>query len=303
MIQCKCEQCGREFPMNQTLRLAGRVLCDACCEKALETSETPQKDLERQFDPTICANCQKDNGTDELATLAGAPVCQTCETFFRNRPFPTWTKLALAAVVALVVVSFLFNMRFFRAYGAVRGAFVSYAQGDVNDASSRMASAAACVPECEDICVMADYMEGVALLAQDKPADALATFRRCRDKLPAEYQVDLYMLHCEANAAFNAQNYDAFVVAAQKLAHKAPDVHSNQAMVASALACKYAETGDTAFRRQALDWLDRARTLANGDPAFAEYEQRILHRIHSRQIIRAEEFHRRFPDGWTPQEE
>jgi len=303
MIQCKCEQCGLEFPMNETLRVAGRVLCDVCCEQVLEARETPETDLERQLDPTICVNCQKDHGATELSRLAGAPVCETCEAFFRNRPYPAWTKLALAAVVALVVVSLVFNMRFFRAYGALRLANASWMQGDLETASSQMASAAGFAPECADIGAVAQFLEGQALLAQDRCVEALAKFRQCKDKLPPDFDVELFILHAEASAAFDAQDYHAFVVAAQRLAHEAPDYHGSRAMVASAFACKYAETGEEAFREEALRHLDKARALANGDPAFTEYEQRILHRIDTREIIKAEEFHRRFPDGWTPEKE
>ena len=127
--------------------------------------------------------------------------------------------------------------------------------------------------------------------------------RRCEHKLPAEYQVDLYMLHAQSGMAFDAGDYDEFLEIAQRYEQKVPDHYMGKAMLASAWACKHARSGDLASRVVALDWLDQARNMAGNDPQFSEYEQRILHHIHSRQIIRAEEFHRRFPDGWTPQEE
>jgi DNA-directed RNA polymerase subunit RPC12/RpoP len=116
MITCQCEQCGGEFPMNETLKVEERILCETCCEKVLAQEHPPVKNLQRQSDPTVCANCRKDNGTAALPLLAGLPVCGTCEAFFRHRPFPPWIKLALAAVLALVVVSLVWNARFYRAY-------------------------------------------------------------------------------------------------------------------------------------------------------------------------------------------
>jgi hypothetical protein len=110
----------------------------------------------------------------------------------------------------------------------------------------------------------------------------------------------MLILHAESGIAFDAKDYDEFLAVAQRYEHRIPDHYMGKAMLASAWACKHAETGELVFRVQSLDCLDQARTMAKGDPEFAEYEQRILHRIHSRDIIKAEEFHRRFPDGWTP---
>ena len=72
--------------------------------------------------------------------------------------------------------------------------------------------------------------------------------------------------------------------------------------VASAYACKYAQTQDEQYRIMSMDALDRARTLANSTPElkeyFVEYEQRILHRLHTKQIIDRNEFIKRYPNGW-----
>jgi hypothetical protein len=150
---------------------------------------------------------------------------------------------------------------------------------------------------------MAEFLGGMAMLAQDQCAEALTTFRQLKDKLPPDYGVEMLILHAESGIAFDAKDYDEFLEIAQRYEQKMPDHYMGKAMLASAWACKHAETGDMASRMVALDWLDQARNLAGNDPQFKEYEQRILHRIHAREIIKAEEFHRRFPDGWTPQKE
>jgi len=303
MITCKCEQCGGEFPMSDTLRVADRILCDACCEQTLADQTAPRPNLERQFDPTICANCKRDNGTTELPRLAGLPVCGPCEAFFRNRPFPVWIKAALAAVIVLVAVSLAWNLRFFRAYLAFKRSFVCFAQGQPEAASVQMSSAAACVPECQDLHTLATYMQGVTLLYQNQCAAALAKLTQCKDRLPSRYGVESLILQARGGAAFDAKDYDGFLAAAQTLDQQAPAVYMNKATLASALACKYAQTGDAGFRERALECLGQAKTLARGDPQFQEYETRIRHRLHSRQILTPEEFHERFPDGWSGQKE
>lgn len=67
--------------------------------------------------------------------------------------------------------------------------------------------------------------------------------------------------------------------------------------MASALACKYAVTGDEAMKREALQVLDRAAGMRheNQEP-FDYYVRRIRHRLDTHEIITRAEFDRRFPD-------
>lgn len=39
------------------------------------------------------------------------------------------------------------------------------------------------------------------------------------------------------------------------------------------------------------------------DPEWKEYENRILHRLHSREILTRAEFAQRFPTGWSEQKQ
>jgi hypothetical protein len=103
--------------------------------------------------------------------------------------------------------------------------------------------------------------------------------------------------------AFDAKDYDGFLMIAKEMIVKQPEVHFTYAMLASACACKYAVTRDTAFHEQSMAALDRARAISGGDPSFKEYEQRILHRLYTHEILTPEEFHRRFPNGWQQEKE
>ena len=79
---------------------------------------------------------------------------------------------------------------------------------------------------------------------------------------------------------------------------KTPDDPAAAGAVASALACKYAVTGDPEFRKQAEQMLDKAQTLAQQSPqskaSFDEYAERIRYRLQTREIIDKEEYDRRF---------
>jgi hypothetical protein len=99
--------------------------------------------------------------------------------------------------------------------------------------------------------------------------------------------------------AFHQKDYDEFLRLAQQVAKELPQSSEAAGQVASAYACKYAVTGDPTFRQAALDKLDEARKLSGpADKSFAEYENRIQHRLATRTVITHAQFVQQFPNGW-----
>ncbi|MBZ5562418.1 MAG: hypothetical protein LAP13_08345 [Acidobacteriia bacterium] len=102
----------------------------------------------------------------------------------------------------------------------------------------------------------------------------------------------------ESAAAFDRKDYDSFLRIAEHAFQVHPDSTDHAGMVASALACKYAVTGDPAFRARSEEMLARARQLAASSPADLarekEFEERTRYRLDSREIIDPDEYNRRF---------
>jgi hypothetical protein len=101
----------------------------------------------------------------------------------------------------------------------------------------------------------------------------------------------------DAGTAFESKDYDTFLSIAARLWKKSPDAATAGEM-SSALACKYAVTGDMAYRTQSLEMLKKAKQLAQGNPEaekfFEEYAGRIRYRLDSRKIISKQEYDRKF---------
>ena len=102
----------------------------------------------------------------------------------------------------------------------------------------------------------------------------------------------------DAAVAFEQKDYDRFL----DIAEKGWEGHSQSSgyvgMLASALACKYAVTGDPAYRKRSDEMLDRGRRLEDSSPqakeSEKEFEERIRYRLQSRRIIDTDEYNRRF---------
>jgi hypothetical protein len=106
----------------------------------------------------------------------------------------------------------------------------------------------------------------------------------------------------EEGVAFVRKDYDAFLAIAQKQ-WKEHAIAQTAAALASALACKFAITGDSSYRQQSEEMLEKARQLAQGNAeslkVLDEFEERNRYRLESRQIISKAEYDRRFRSGKT----
>lgn len=302
MQRAKCENCGRELPMNETFKVSNNTLCEACVDEILENQkDVAAEEIQPQVDPTICINCRKDNEDTALPTIAGLPTCEECEGFFRNRPFAPWVKASFAAVVAIVVFSLLWHWRFIEAYSDIKSSARAFSQRNYPEAAELMKSASKHVPESKFIRAMDSYFQAIILLEQNNPIEALALLRDCKDKVPAEINVDELIKVAETSIAFDNKDYDRFLYLSLARSEEHPDDAIHTAQVASAYSCKYAVTGEEDFKQQALNILDKAREMPNRSEFFEEYEDRILHRLHTREIIDRKQFKARFPNGWRQQ--
>ena len=106
----------------------------------------------------------------------------------------------------------------------------------------------------------------------------------------------------EEGVAFVRQDYDAFLAIAEKQ-WKEQTLPQTAAALASALACKYAITKNTAYRQRSEEMLEKARQLAQGNvellKGLDEFSERNRYRLESRQIISKQEYDRRFRSGKT----
>jgi tetratricopeptide (TPR) repeat protein len=107
------------------------------------------------------------------------------------------------------------------------------------------------------------------------------------------------VLSYDGNAAFERKDYDAFLRISEEAWKQHPSSPEYAGMVASALACKYAVTGEPDYRSRSEQMLDAARRLAQSSAdALAvetEVEARTRYRLQSRQIIGIDEYNQRFP--------
>src|SRR5262245_32875735 len=297
-----CEECSQVGSMNTMFVAFGRALCEPCADKELAgqgTKQIPAGSVARVIDPTICRGCARDNGSTDLETVGGRPVCHDCGELFRNRPFPPWLINAAIGLALLAVLSVVWNQRYVAGYLKVRRANRAMRQGDVSGAAQWMEDASRLIPEAK-LEGAAAFYRGAYLMQQDRSAEALAFLMKAKAATPGVEAIEHAVALAEQGAAFDAKDYDTFLAKSQEMSKRDPKDAFAVAGVASAYACKYAVTGSEEFRTQSLAHLDKARAMSGADPAqFKDYEERIRYRLETREIINKAEYDKRFPQGRT----
>lgn len=95
--------------------------------------------------------------------------------------------------------------------------------------------------------------------------------------------------------AFDKKDYETFVAKAEAIEARDKDAYS-AAQVASALACKYAVSGNEAFRSRSEEMLrvaqERTDQSEEAQRHLQEYGERIRHRLDTRVIMDKEEYDR-----------
>jgi hypothetical protein len=152
---------------------------------------------------------------------------------------------------------------------------------------------------------MAKGKEAIKLYEAEKHQEASRAIHEAAALLPEDPNLAVGVDVVDSALPFERKDYDTFLAITEKGWKKHPESSDVAGMLASALACKYAVTGDPAFRARAEEMLEKARQLAASYPEarqrYKEYEERIRYRLKSKQIIDRKEYDRRFrPEKGKP---
>ncbi|MEO8587749.1 MAG: hypothetical protein ABI432_00110 [Flavobacteriales bacterium] len=301
MFTITCPGCQRaNVPLYECYRVGEHLTCTSCFEREhpLEADRSGPG-IARLADMDHCAFCGKSKADVMIKNMNGSPVCVSCSQNLISRPFPLWVKAFFAGVLLLVVVSIAWNWRFFRAHGALTDIGTAAAEGDIDGVLNGIDRFDHLLPEQQELLGMRLYWQGLRAMQHDSAAAALALFEQVHREAPGQFELELLMTNARLGAAFDRQDYDEFLAQCKKLVELDRENPTTFASIASAFACKYATSVDTAYRDSSLQQLEKARSLGV-DSSFTEYEERILYRLASREIISRTAFHERFPNGWKP---
>jgi hypothetical protein len=140
--------------------------------------------------------------------------------------------------------------------------------------------------------------QAAKLAESEQNEQAARLMHEASNEYPQEVELAMAAMTLDGAAAFDRKDYDAFLKISISESEKQPNDPILVAGVASALACKYAVTGDPAFRKQSEDILAKAQLLPLRSSAeksgLEAYTKRIRYRLATREIIDTREYERRF---------
>jgi hypothetical protein len=140
--------------------------------------------------------------------------------------------------------------------------------------------------------------EASKLEEQKKDDEALKTMTEAAALYPEMPALSNAVEYYKGSVAFDRKDYNGFTEIAEAMWKKEPNSAGVVAMLASAVACQYAVSGNAAYRQRAEELLERAHVLAQSSPEeqknYQEYAERIRYRLQSRVIIDKDEYDKRF---------
>ena len=135
-----------------------------------------------------------------------------------------------------------------------------------------------------------------------KSAEAARMMHDAAAKYPESKDLSFLATTLDGDAAFERKDFDKFLEIAERQWRQMPNA-SSAGMLASALACKYAITGDTGFKQRSEEMIAKAMQMVQGNPesmaSLQEFIERNDYRLKSREIITKTEFDKRFRSGKT----
>lgn len=246
-----------------------------------------------------CAFCGKKSPDAVVKNMGESPICEHCSQDLISRPFPSWVKAFFAGVLILVAVSIAWNWKFFRAKAHLTTMNERIEEGDLSGAIAAVDDFHAIMRVEPDLLVARNFWMGIRALANDSAERALELLEDVEATRPGSFNTSDYLISARIGAAFDKGDYDGFLRHSRESLSKRRDDPIAFGSVASAFACLFVTSGDEAYRDSTLEMLRKAKAIST-DTSFNEYEQRILYRMHSKEIITRAAFYERFPNGWTP---
>jgi hypothetical protein len=226
-------------------------------------------------------------------------ACELTATARRRRSYAGWIKLACAISILFVGFCFYHKARLYLGYSQGRKAVAAEERGDHESAGRLFAAAAGYVPESQELSALASLYEGLQFLSNQQMRKALPLLQEYARYDVQDAPVKALILTVESAIAFDDRDFDRYCTLQKKSLAASPQDPMKLAAVASALAGKFAASGNEAARVESLQYLKQAEKFAGPDRGrFEFYKQRILHRLDTREIISSAEFARRYPRGY-----
>ncbi|GHN01795.1 hypothetical protein WSM22_32840 [Cytophagales bacterium WSM2-2] len=300
MTSKECTSCRKTVATNETVKVNGNTYCNDCFATIFPDKDSLSgKRIEKDLDPTICARCTTDFGSKQLSKISRYPICDDCQKIMNSQTFPVWVRASLAGTLALVIIAFVWNWRYYQSYSNIKKANAAFEKADYPGAAQLMSLASEQVPEVDDIYVLASYYRGIDLLAKDKGSEALAEFEICKNKVPNNYNIDRLITQAKIGSSFDKKDYEGFLNASKENLGYDSTSAGSWTTVASAYSCLYATNGDESARAESLKCLDKAKAIDNTSKEAIDYYNIVEYRLYSKRVIRREDFIKEFPNGWT----
>lgn len=296
MKQVLCTKCNAQTDLNETYTLNNKIVCRTCAfDKASEIPGFPFS-LKKNRDPEVCFHCNGVSEKSHYRQYNGLPTCSKCERLLFKRRIWISGLLLLLAVLGLFFYNLFQTKDTIHLYMMINNARTAILENNLHDAQKHLNEASILFPDKAETRGTQAFLDGIQHLENYDNTAALAAFKIVSNTWDPFGEIDIHILITEMNKAFDENNYILMYENSCELQNYSDKVAGTSLLQASAAACMYAVTDEPSYKNEALEII-KSFAFIPDDMAKVLIPQ-IKYRLDSKEIIPAQEFYARFPDGY-----
>jgi hypothetical protein len=159
------------------------------------------------------------------------------------------------------------------------------------------------VPESKVTQITVHYFKALDFLLRDMDTESYAEFEICSRMYPDEAMFKRGLARAALGKVFAEKDYDEYMRLATVQA-ASMDEGDAASLLASAYACKYAQTHDEQYKTKALEYLATAKAKWDRtSETYEVYEDRMMHRMETGQIVKKSVYDEQYPKGYKASKE
>lgn len=257
-----------------------------------------------QSDPTICGDCRTDFGDKDLPVLQGRHLCSECRSHRKRKQFPLRMKVAFLICGLGGAWCYVRSIQIAFGVHAYRNGVLAFKERRYSDAEAFLGIARSHMPEDEWIQSLDAFYKGHASLSHRHAKEAAIWFQKSLDLDPNSEATALMVLIAKRRVAIEAMDIPDYFRTSEAILELEGRTPQALLTMASAWACRFAQSGKVEFRDQAMTCLEQARKLGTHEIEDADWiEAWVKQIIETRTIVSFDEYWYSLGKGQSPEED
>jgi tetratricopeptide (TPR) repeat protein len=243
-----------------------------------------------------CTICGISITRDESHKDAESFICSNCMEKINNFKIPRWVVIFIISLFGITVFGFYYFNRFYVSIRDYKNAIVFFQKNDLVNAEKSITNASKLVPDNQELENYKYYISAFKLYSENSLNDSLSLFEKYQKYNKDDKIVNSIVMYIQISNAFDRQDYKEMVDISSKLYTLNETDPFSILQYASALACEYTVSNESAAFNKSKELIIKALSYSKSKETI-EYIERIEQRLKTKKVISSDEYIQLKKDG------